>query len=145
MISCSSPKRHKGVFIAQTAAVCALDSKGSQFREQCVSRGALLHATLSSCYPIKTNFGLKSVETTRVASVLQHVMLLFGWGVVVCGIAMQCKVLSLNGSWLQAAGMVLSAPLLKLSIMCCCQLKLLRKKMEALLHGESILILTLLD
>lgn len=68
-MSCYSPERQRDGFVAQTAAVCTLNSKGSQLAMWRVGQGVLSHATLSSCYLIKVKFGLKSLEMTRVANV----------------------------------------------------------------------------
>lgn len=60
--------RQRDVFTAQTAAVCAFNSKASQFRGQCVGGEVLSHDRLPSCL-IWMKFGLKSPEMTRVVSV----------------------------------------------------------------------------
>jgi len=126
-MSCYSPARKRDGFIVQTAAVHAFSSKASQFRGQCVGQEFLSHASLSACCLVKTKFGLKSLETTSDHCPVTCVTLLFSRGVVVHGIAVQYKVHEINFSCLLACVVVLSAPLLKLPIVCHCELKLQKK------------------
>lgn len=65
-------------FTAQTAAVCAFNSKASQFRGECVGGEVLSHGGLSSCL-IWMKFGLKSPEITRVVTVPWHMWCSLQW------------------------------------------------------------------
>lgn len=105
--------RQRDVFTAQTAAVCAFNSKASQFRGQCVGGEVLSHDRLSSCL-IWMKLGLKSPEMTRTVTVPWRVWSLFSGGVLIQ--AKWFKVHWINFSCLLAPVVGLSAPL-KLSFM----------------------------